>query len=52
MCYSKNQALELELAHVRSSFSNLKMQDDTKSACLEQLSYVLLLSHTFDLIML
>ncbi|XDV31349.1 hypothetical protein PO909_034055 [Leuciscus waleckii] len=35
----KNQALELELAHVRSSFSNLKMQDDTKSACLEQLSF-------------
>uniref|UniRef100_A0A8C2EZV1 Kinesin-like protein n=1 Tax=Cyprinus carpio TaxID=7962 RepID=A0A8C2EZV1_CYPCA len=33
----KNQALELELAHVRSSLSNLKLQDDTKSACLEQL---------------
>ncbi|XP_016425034.1 kinesin heavy chain-like [Sinocyclocheilus rhinocerous] len=35
----KNQALELELAHVRSSLSNLKLQDDTKSACLEQLSF-------------
>ncbi|XP_026074654.1 kinesin family member 5Aa [Carassius auratus] len=35
----KNQALELELAHVRSSLSNLKRQDDTKSACLEQLSF-------------
>ncbi|XP_052420547.1 kinesin heavy chain-like isoform X2 [Carassius gibelio] len=35
----KNQALELELAHVRSSLSNLKMQDDTKSACLEKLSF-------------
>ncbi|XP_065149190.1 kinesin family member 5Aa [Paramisgurnus dabryanus] len=35
----KNQALELELAHVRSSFSNLKMQDETKSACLDQLSF-------------
>uniref|UniRef100_A0A8C1P8I5 Kinesin-like protein n=1 Tax=Cyprinus carpio TaxID=7962 RepID=A0A8C1P8I5_CYPCA len=33
----KNQSLELELAHVRSSLSNLKQQDDTKSACLEQL---------------
>uniref|UniRef100_A0A8C2HMW5 Kinesin family member 5A n=1 Tax=Cyprinus carpio TaxID=7962 RepID=A0A8C2HMW5_CYPCA len=35
----KNQSLELELAHVRSSLSNLKQQDDTKSACLEQLSF-------------
>ncbi|XP_016400041.1 kinesin heavy chain-like isoform X2 [Sinocyclocheilus rhinocerous] len=35
----KNQALELELAHVRSSLSNLKRQDNTKSACLEQLSF-------------
>ncbi|XP_059417347.1 kinesin heavy chain-like [Carassius carassius] len=35
----KNQALELELAHVRSSLSHLKRQDDTKSACLEQLSF-------------
>lgn len=35
----KNQALELELAHVRSSFSNLKIQDETKSACLDQLSF-------------
>ncbi|KAK1786870.1 hypothetical protein P4O66_017248, partial [Electrophorus voltai] len=35
----KNQALELELAHVRSDFSNLKMQEDTKSARLEQLSF-------------
>ncbi|XP_043089992.1 kinesin heavy chain-like [Puntigrus tetrazona] len=35
----KNQALELELVHVRSSLSNLKLQDDTKSACLEQLSF-------------
>uniref|UniRef100_A0AAR2LYJ8 Kinesin-like protein n=1 Tax=Pygocentrus nattereri TaxID=42514 RepID=A0AAR2LYJ8_PYGNA len=31
----KNQALELELAHVLSDFSNLKMQEDTKiSLCL------------------
>lgn len=37
---SKNQALELELAHVRSSLTNLKIQDESKSACLEQLSYV------------
>ncbi|XP_051998855.1 kinesin family member 5Aa [Xyrauchen texanus] len=35
----KNQALELELVHVRSSFSNLKRQDDTKNACLEHLSF-------------
>uniref|UniRef100_A0A672QZ81 Kinesin-like protein n=1 Tax=Sinocyclocheilus grahami TaxID=75366 RepID=A0A672QZ81_SINGR len=38
----KNQALELELAHVRSSLSNLKLQDDTKSACLEQISLQIL----------
>ncbi|XP_057192433.1 kinesin family member 5Aa isoform X1 [Triplophysa rosa] len=35
----KNQALELELAHVRSSLTNLKRQDESKSACLEQLSF-------------
>ncbi|KAI5628973.1 kinesin-1 heavy chain isoform X2 [Silurus asotus] len=35
----KNQALELELAHVRSDFSNLKLQEDTKNARLEQLSF-------------
>ncbi|GAA6088820.1 kinesin family member 5Aa [Tachysurus ichikawai] len=35
----KNQALELELAHVRSDFSNLKIQEDTKNARLEQLSF-------------
>ncbi|TTL25874.1 Kinesin heavy chain isoform 5A [Bagarius yarrelli] len=35
----QNQALELELAHVRSDFSNLKIQEDTKNARLEQLSF-------------